>query len=97
MFRDRICHACGRTEEKTPSCTACHGKGYEVVTSCPRRLVAADPMVGWVVDLAEMARKGAWPVAGGVLDQAETFLSAARLVWSEESRCRATLRLPPHG
>lgn len=36
-----------------------------------------------LVDMAWMAKRGAWPIAGGVLDQAESFRDAAAFAWRE--------------
>jgi hypothetical protein len=56
------------------------------VTGCPLRIVPAETF--GILDLAELMKEGLPPVAGGVLDQAKTFLDAARLVWAEEERWR---------
>lgn len=67
-----------------------------VFTACPRTLVPAD--VWEAVDFAEMARKGAWPEAGGLLDQTAIFADAARLAWGYADHFKALLRTPPdHG
>lgn len=41
--------------------------------------------------MADFFKKGLPPVYGGVLDQAQIFLDAARFIWAEEARWRAEL------
>ena len=43
------------------------------------------------LDLIEHADRGTWPVAGGTLDQCESFAAAARLVRFEEAHHKARL------
>jgi hypothetical protein len=43
------------------------------------------------IELAGMMRQGLPPIAGGSLDQAQQFLEAARMIWSETDYWRAKL------
>ena len=63
-------------------CDACDNEGHFEV-GCPQ---------AYVVDIADQfalagmtATNGCWPVAGGVLDQAASFVSCVRLMQSEEN------------
>jgi len=38
------------------------------------------------IELADFAKEGSFPVAGGTLDQAQSFLIACRYLFSEDSR-----------
>jgi hypothetical protein len=51
------------------------------INVCPRLLIPDE--IWTVIEFAELAEKGHWPIAGGVLDQAHWFVSAARFVWNE--------------
>lgn len=45
-----------------------------------------------------MADRGAWPVAGGLLDQSAFFVDFAQFAWSEVDRFASERRLsPPEG
>lgn len=44
-----------------------------------------------MIELAELLEKGLPAVHGGMLDQARSFIEAARFVWSEERRNKAEL------
>jgi hypothetical protein len=51
------------------------------IAVCPRSII---PDSIWtVLDFAELAEKGNWPIAGGLLDQSHGFISACRFVWSD--------------
>ena len=53
--------------------------GHKVkLTRCPRYDVT--PAAWHMLEMYEFARGGAWPIAGGVLDQTDSFLSAYRLL-----------------
>lgn len=60
-----------------------------LLTGCPLEAVSDD--VWSALELAGLARKGHLPVAGGTLDQTQSFLAAARRIWTEEDRWRADL------
>lgn len=52
-----------------------------MIPRCPYQEVEA---WAWnVLDFAEDAEKGHWPLAGGLLDQSASFLAAARFIRSE--------------
>lgn len=57
------------------------------IDSCPRQMVPHEYFEA--VEYADFARDGHWPVAGGVLDQAEWFRKATRIIWAEEDHHEA--------
>jgi hypothetical protein len=48
-----------------------------------------------VADLAAMLREGLPAAAGGMLDQARTFLAACRFLWREEADWEKRIRKRP--
>jgi len=48
------------------------------LTRCPRYDVT--PAARGIIEMYYFAREGNWPVSGGILDQADSFLSAYRLL-----------------
>ncbi len=54
---------------------------------CPAEFVGAD--IWTVLRFAALARRGAWPVAGGTLDQCRWFVDAAAWIWNEQAHWRA--------
>ena len=69
-------------------CEHCHGEGcdrceYGTATfhGCPCRFVND---IWPALELADFARNGAWPVAGGTLDQTRCFLQVCRWYWDDE-------------
>ena len=44
------------------------------------------------IEAAELLGKGLPPVAGGLLDQTNKFLSAARFIGAEQAKAREVLR-----
>ena len=81
-------------------CPACAGRGCEScgdageisVTTCP--LDYADRRTWTLLELTDLYERGLPPVAGGALDQATTFIEAARFVRAEQTRHKAELGLP---
>lgn len=81
-------------------CPECEGKGCEEcaktgkmeLTECP--LAFAGSEVWAVIEAAALFKHGLAPVHGGMLDQAATFIDAARFIWAEQSWCRAKLGIP---
>lgn len=70
-----VCVECGGA-----GCRACTG-GYMTWTGCPRQLVRAG---AWdIVEAADLARRGTWPLAGGWLDQTETCVDGVRFFMRE--------------
>lgn len=72
------CPACAPDREPDAACTICLGRGEYRVDRCPAETLTAD--VGslfWMVGLAEHGRM---PVAGGVLDQSQSFIDGLRLI-----------------
>jgi hypothetical protein len=78
------CQFCGGKDDK---CKHCGGWGHQRITQCPRKLITPD--IWRLLQLAEFAEKGAFPVSGGVLEQSDSFLSACRSVWQEVSYWKA--------
>lgn len=66
----------------------CHGGHWEI-TTCPKLLITDD--VWTLLKMARFAARGSWPIAGGVLDQAQCFLDACDFIWMEERVWRASL------
>jgi hypothetical protein len=76
------CEACGGD-----GCGQCAGRGKAMLTSCPRACLTAEGRQ--VMQVAEFARKGCLPFAGGMLDQPATLMDAVEFVWSMEEPHRA--------
>ena len=72
------CVACAGDEEK---CEKCKGTGSIEVTQCPQNLITPD--VVELFDAAFFAKRGTWPVGGGLLDQTTCCVAGVRRVWSE--------------
>jgi len=69
------------------TCTACGGTGRLEITGCPLEIAGDDAFE--MVAAARLAHeKGPLPVAGGWLDQAETFRQGCRVVWDADARWR---------
>ena len=41
------------------------------------------------LQLADFAKKGNWPVAGGMLDQTKSFIDVAQFIWNEQAHWEA--------
>ncbi len=79
------CPLCGRVG--ATGCEACGGKGVIAIDRCPLTIITR---VSWeTIEYAELYAKGLPPVAGGALDQARSFVTAARFIWSQRSRYKA--------
>lgn len=70
-------------------CVACDGGGCQQcqggsvdITDCPLKTVTAD--VWGIIEAQEFLEAGLAPVAGGLLEQTQSFLDAARFVKSEK-------------
>jgi len=74
---DRYPCGCGRW----PDCTRCNGTGTIGLKRCPRKFI--DPYISTVIRYVAYARDGHWPVAGGILDQSQSFLDAHAVVVGE--------------
>lgn len=68
---DVECPACGNGKGAT-ACPTCKGWGVIRVRECPQAYVGR---LWDVIGLCQFADKGAWPLAGGVLDQSDSFLT----------------------
>jgi len=56
---------------------------------CPLEYVKDE--VWTVIECADLLKKGLPPVGAGMLDQAQVFIEAARFIWAEQARWRASL------
>lgn len=80
-------------------CTECGGRGCEACgdtgrwrpQTCPARFVTPD--IWEALALADAARSGAWPLAGGTLDQTRWFVEFCRFAWNEIDGMKAKLRI----
>jgi len=70
-------------------CAGCKGTGQMEITRCPLEIIDAE--TAELIELAALFKKGLPPIAGGSLDQAQSFLAAARFVFREEARLKAEL------
>ncbi len=70
-------------------CSRCEGRRLdpEPLQTCPFDIITPD--VWRVIKYAEHARKGRWPVNGGVMDQAKQFVDVCELIWGMEREYRA--------
>ena len=82
------CTTCGGKDEK---CKTCGGWGHIKITGCPKEEI--DNPTLRLIELAEFAEKGAFPVSGGVLDQSAGFMRGARMVWNETEYWKAKFRI----
>jgi hypothetical protein len=64
-------------------CDACGGRGRFRITDCPRKMVGAN--IWDTIQAAYFAEKGVLPVAGGTLDQTQSFMDALALTWRDQS------------
>lgn len=77
--------ACVACEGK--GCDGCNGNGYTLIDRCPHRIVTRD--VWQALRFARRADKGALPVAGGLLNQTQSFLEAWELIDADRAVWRA--------
>jgi hypothetical protein len=69
-------------------CTACLGRGVEIITTCPRELITADAEVA--IEAAELVEiGGGWPIEGGWLNQTAACVEAVRIVRAEQAYWKA--------
>jgi hypothetical protein len=91
---DKECKDKGTSHEPIEiECTTCNGGGCDQcdqgifrVEGCPNRFCDG---LGQFVELVDLFDEGLPPVAGGALDQAASFLEAARRFKNEEQRAKA--------
>ena len=62
-------------------CEKCGGEGTFRLSQCPRSYV--DASMTDVVNIAALASKGSYPVAGGTLDQSAWFIQAMQTLESD--------------
>ena len=80
-------------------CFECSGRGCDIclmtgrinVVGCPQEIVGDD--VWAAIEYAMLYEKGLPPIAGGALDQAESFLSAARFIQNEMRYWKKKLKI----
>lgn len=84
-------------------CTECGGLGCRVcgdsgdmdIIECP--LLILDNNIAEVISMANLYKKGLPPVAGGVLDQAKSFVMAAEFIYKEQYYWKAKLGIIDDG
>lgn len=84
----QACHVCDGDD---PDCATCSGRGEVEYKSCPQAEITPD--IWRFFKLKGFAEKGAWPVAGGTLDQTQIFLDAVEYARSEEAAAKARLNI----
>jgi len=72
------CVGCGGN-----GCLECDDSGILKIARCPLELISGD--VWEIITLAELFEKGLPPVAGGVLEQAKTFVETAKFIFREKA------------
>jgi hypothetical protein len=91
------CSACtaGRCVDaptaEEPLCLSMHGAAPIEITECPNKYCGENARQ--TVRLAAFAKRGLLPVAGGLLDQTQSFITALELVWSEQAEYRREKKL----
>ena len=76
----------GKGERDGVFCRECWGRGMWTIRECPYQVV---PSSTWnVLRLSHLADKGAWPVRGGVLDQAQSAIDAFGLIETYIAKAR---------
>ena len=76
-------------------CKACNDRGDVWLTACPLEVVPRD--VWQAIEMAELFWHGLAPMPGGVLDQTQVFIDAARFIRGEQARNRAELGIMSNG
>lgn len=71
-------------------CGMCKGAGDVKITRCPKMEV--EPGMWEFVRLADWAKDGSFPAAGGTMDQSASFMDACRYLWARESEIEAETR-----
>jgi len=80
-------------------CFVCAGRGCDVclyigcypVVDCPIKYI--DDEIWSVIEYAMLYEKGLPPIAGGALDQAHSFVDAARFVHNEMNYWKKKLKI----
>lgn len=71
-------------------CPHCHGAGWTPFTGCPSAFVqepTGGPIDIWdLIEAANMADKGVWPMGGGTQDQTQAFYDGAREWWRQSRK-----------
>lgn len=79
-------------------CSSCNDTGKFIIDACPHKMLGRESCdhasIGEAVRLAGFAEKGAWPVAGGVLDQAHSFREFCDRFWRDVESMKPQ---PPSG
>ena len=66
-----------------------------MIDGCPYDLLTQDAVEA--IRIAGFWEKGIPPVDGGYLDQTESMIQAAELIWSDEAKIEAERSKPRHG
>jgi hypothetical protein len=72
-----------------PACPTCHGRGEIHLDVCPKQFVTPD--IWDLLDAADLAEKGHWPLPGGWLSQTAGVVAGVRQIWAMEARIKASL------
>jgi hypothetical protein len=63
-------------------CHECDDKGFWELQQCPKKFVSRE--IVEAIRFAGFAKRGSWPVAGGVLDQSKWFVDACELIHGDQ-------------
>lgn len=69
----------------------CGDSGQWTPDVCPAQYVTAE--IWDALSLSDMARKGCWPLTGGLLDQTRWFIEFCRYAWNEQDAMKAKLNI----
>lgn len=83
---DDPCPSCASEPRIRGDCATCLGSGVRAYQTCPLRSVSAE--IWHIIEAVRLAQAGMWPVAGGLLDQCESFIEAFRVVVAADSRAQ---------
>ena len=80
-------------------CFECSGRGCDIcdktgrleIAGCPQDIIGDD--IWSAIEYATLYDKGLPPIAGGALDQAESFLQAARFIQNEKRFWKKKLKI----
>lgn len=67
-----------------------------MLEQCPLEFVN-ERGIWMAIKLARFARRGTWPILGGVLDQCKWFMEAADEIWGDQAYWRAKKGIPSDG
>ncbi len=81
--------------KNSPICVRLPGRTQPLrITECPNQFCGENARQ--LVRLAHFAREGCMPIAGGTLDQAQSFMEACRFAWAFEDEIKAAREHAAH-